>query len=127
MDITFKSPDHKAKCIDYLNRMQSQDDYHRALAYLISLNDTCSAHVNEIFSFSDDAIKPECLNAAWQTGTSTKTCRLAFNLWNGYDSEGEPLKDETHSANYTPENLFCNSDMVYMLEAVRLRFSIYDN
>lgn len=125
MKVIFKNPDHKAQCADLLKRMQSHDCYHQAAAYLLALNDTCRAHVKEIFDFEADVIKPEALCKPWQTGTSMKTCRLLFNLWNGYDSEGEQIEDEKHSANYTPENLFCNSDMVYMLEAVKIRYSIY--
>lgn len=120
----FKDDKHKEAFTRFMNRMQSADCYHESMAYLLAM-DAVRDHVNSVFDFSGDAIKPECLQAAWQTGTSMKTCRLLFNLWNGYDSEGEQIEDEKHSANYTPENLFCNSDMVYMLEAVKIRYSIY--
>lgn len=119
----FKDDKHKEAFTRFMNRMQSADCYHKSAAYLLAL-DAVRDHVNSIFDFSDDVIKPECLQAAWQTGTSAKVCRLLFNLWNGYAFDGET--DEP-SSDYSPESLFCNSDMPYMLEAVRLRFSIYDN
>lgn len=121
----FKDIEHENNYHNYFLNMCSGDEYHKSAAYLLALSETIRSHVNSVFDFSADVIKPECLQAAWQTGTSAKICRLLFNLWNGYDSEGEPTEDEPHSANYTPESIFCTSDLPYLLEAVKIRFSIY--
>ena len=103
--------------------MRCADDYHKPLAYLIALDDICSAHAAEIFDFAADSIKPEVLQAAWMTGTTGKTVRLAFNLWNGFcyaDAEADqPCSD------YTPESIFCTDYLPYFCEAVKLRFPIY--
>ncbi|WP_430163540.1 DUF6075 family protein [Paenibacillus algorifonticola] len=45
--------------------------------------------MHDVFDFSIGGIKPESLSASWQTGGSSRTCRLAFNLWNGWSQTGE--------------------------------------
>ena len=60
-------------------------------------------------------IRPEGLNKGWQTSGSTCLTRLAFNLCNGWNSDGYA----------TPYDLFGTSDAAFMLEAVRLRYPEY--
>lgn len=36
--------------------------FHKSVAYLISLDNVCQNHVEEIFDFRKDLIKPLCLN-----------------------------------------------------------------
>lgn len=68
--------------------MKSTDSYRRAVAYLFTLDKGCSRHIDDVFDFRDDAIKPEGLNCGRQTSTSIRTTRLAFNLWNTYIEKG---------------------------------------
>lgn len=59
----------------------------------------------------------------WQTGTSRKVTRLAFNLWNGWCRENET--DEQASCLYAPDEIFCCGYQEYFFEALRLRFPEY--
>lgn len=59
----------------------------------------------------------------WQTGTSKRITRLAFNLWNGYGQE-QP-EDERVSAAFLPDEIFCCGFQSCFFEAVRLRFPEY--
>lgn len=61
-----------------------------------------------------NSIIPEGLDAPWQTGTSLKVCRLAFNLYNGYCKEC--------TRDYTTYELFDTAIREYMWKAVQLRF-----
>ena len=111
------------------NHMHSHDCYYRPVAYLIALDTVCREHIEDIFDFNDSCILPDCLNKGWQTGTSMKTIRLAFNLWNGYCTDGDTFinkygyEDELPSSHYTPDSLFCSEYAPYYFEAVKLRHS----
>ena len=118
----FYDDEHKQAFNRLLNRMQSKDEYHISIAYLLALDEALRNHANSVFDFSGDAIKPDALHAAWQTDTSRKTTRLLFNLWNGFYDDEEP--DGT-TAFYTPESIFSCSFMPYYFEAIKLRFPNY--
>jgi len=81
-----------------------------------------------------DVIIFEGLNKPFQTSTSLKTTRLAFNLWNGtvYDSDppetyinkdGE--KEYVPSKYYAPDNIFNCTYTPYYMEALKMRFEIF--
>lgn len=125
MDIIFKDKEHEKRYTSISTKMKYLDEYHKAAAYLLSLDEVCRKHISDIFDFEEDAIIPEGLHENWQTGTSRKTTRLMFNLWNGYNSEGEPLEEEQPSGNYTPEHIFSCSYAPYYWQAIRLRFPNY--
>ena len=121
MDIKFYSQDHEKAFYSVCKRMRGLDPYHFTLAYLLTLDNVTRGHIDDLFNFVDDSIKPEGINKAWQTGTSKKTTRLAFNLWNGCSSDGE---DDT-SPLYTPAELFCTSYARYYYEGIKLRYPEY--
>lgn len=123
MSVLFRDSQHEKRYTELLQRMQTADEYHRPLAYLLALDSVCSAHAAEIFDFEADAIKPDALCAEWQTGTSCKTVRLAFNLWNNFVFDD--AESESPSGLYAPENLFSCDFMEYYFQAIRMRFSVY--
>ena len=132
-DIKFRDTDHQQAFYDLCDDMlayQSRpelDSYHKSLAYLLTLDVVCCKHIDDLYSVEDDGIKPEGINKAWQTGTSKKTTRLAFNLWNGCtrDDDGESCHGMPASPLYTPLELFCTSYAPYYYEAIRLRYPEY--
>lgn len=125
MQILFYDSRHEQLYCDLCKRMKYLDEYHRATAYLLSLDNVGREHIDDIFDLKEDVIKPEGLHKAWQTGTSAKTTRLLFNLWNGYNSEGEPLEEEKSSGYYTPEHIFSCSYAPYYWQAIQLRYPNY--
>ena len=125
MQILFIDSRHEQLYSELCTRMKYLDEYHRATAYLLSLDNVCRDHIADIFDLQEDVIKPEALCKAWQTSTSRKSCRLLFNLWNGYNSEGEPLEEETPSGYYTPEHIFSCSYAPYYWQAIQLRYPDY--
>lgn len=127
-DIIFLDLEHQELYNKLCSTMSSRaalDEYHLAAAYLMSLDTVCRKHTGDIFDFEEDSIKPEGLSKEWQTGTSSKTTRLMFNLWNGYNSEGEPLEEEKPSSYYTPEHIFACSYAPYYWQAIKLRYPCY--
>lgn len=130
-DRTFADDTHWQCFTSIINQMQQSDVYHMSMAYLLSLDTVTRQHVSEIFDFEEDCIKPDALQKPWQTGTSRKTTRLAFNLWNGCCSDGETYTDEDGytadlpSGEYGVDAIFCCSYAPYYWEAIKIRFPEY--
>lgn len=57
------------------------------------------------------------LRKGWQTGTSLRTTRLAYNLWCTYIDENPKYS--------TPDEIFCCSYAPYYFEAIMLRYPEY--
>lgn len=126
----FRDSEHESVYNELLSTMRKSDVYHIAVAYLLALDSVCREHIEDVFDIKEDVIIRSGLHKGWQTGTSLRTCRLAFNLWNGCSSDGEELykdadgyENELPSSLYTPDSLFCGEYLAYYLEAVRLRFT----
>lgn len=114
----FRDSPHEAFYYRMLTERRCTDSYHRSLFYTLGISKDTRTHIHDVFDFSNGGIKPESLSAPWQTGSSIRTCRLAFNLWNGWSQAGE----ERYS---TPHELFDCGFAPYFLEAIRLRYPDY--
>ena len=88
-------------------------------------------HENAFYQIEEKIILVEGLDKAWQTHTSLKTARMAFNLYNGYcydnktyiDSDG--YETDLPSVYYSPVHLFACSDAPYFWQAIKLRYPEY--
>ena len=114
---------HKEAFYRILDKMHLNysDPERIALAYLLSLNEDCRNHIKDLYDFEERVILPEGLNEEWQTHTSIKTTRLAFNLYNGYSYD----EQEEASKYYTPVHLFACSYAPYFWEAIKIRYPEY--
>ena len=112
MSIHFKNRDHERFYQQCLVRCGCGDPYHKVFFYTMGISDETRKHVEDVFDFQEDVIRPEGLNKGWQTSGSSCLTRLAFNLWNGWNEDGCA----------TPYDLFSTSDASYMLEAIRIRW-----
>lgn len=121
----FCNEDHEEMFWNICARMGIKDHrldcYHLAAAYLLSLDTECRKHINDLYDFKEDCIKPAGLDKAWQTGTSRKTTRLAFNLYTGHTDWG----DDDESKRCTPSDIFCSEYAPYYWEAVKVRYPEY--
>ena len=123
----FISAEHKR----FYNEMQPKDVYQRAFFYLIGLCPDTRRNIHELYDA--DGIKPEAINAGWQTGTSTKLTRLAFNLYTdnvptAYQFDGENRIKPPSEADLKECRLYSISDIFdceyapYFMEAIKLRY-----
>lgn len=111
--ILFKSHSHEEKYKELFLRMKRDDEYHRALAYLIALDSNISSsesRVSACFDFENDSICRSVLEEPWITGTDMRILKLAFNLWNSNNQA-----DVSDVFGY-------GSDLQFLLEAVKIRF-----
>ena len=88
--IMFKSNAHEKFYYEKLKKMQNKDEYHMALCYCLGINSDTRKHIDSIYSFETGCVRPECLQASWQTSGSMKVVRMAFNLY----CNGTPSVDE---------------------------------
>lgn len=104
----------------------SWDVYHKALFYVLGIDTDTRHNITKLFDFKEKGIKIDGLNAGFQTGTSIKITRLAFNLWNGlvYDSQ-EDFENNVISDKFAVDNIFCCCYASYMWEGVKLRYPEY--
>lgn len=127
----FKDEYHETLFWVIIKKMNCKDVYSQSVAYLIALDSVCRNHVEEIFDFNENIIRRESLHKDWQTSTSMKTTRLAFNLWNDCCTDGEiytdknGYKDYLPSGRYSVSDIFCCSYALYYWEAVKLRYPEY--
>ena len=100
-------------------RKTVEDPYRKALFYALGLTNETRKNIVNLYDFNEGVIILEGLQRPWQTGTSGRVTRLAFNLFNDYNGEGD------ESVNFTPSNIFCDSLMPYLFEAIKLRYPEY--
>ena len=122
---------HETAYNNICSRMKYLDCYHRSLAYLLALDTVLREHTEAVYDFQEDVIKIEGLNEGFQTGSSMKTTRLAFNLWNGCTDDGEEYIDKDGykvplpSRYYSPEQIFCCAEYApYYWQAIKIRFEM---
>lgn len=123
MNYKFKDEEHKAFFEEQIAKTDSESDpFRKSLFYALGITKETRSNIEQLYSYSEGRIDFEGLNAAWQTGTTIKICRLAFNLYNGLHGEHD---EREQASNYTPYGLFDCSLMEYMFEAVKIRYEEY--
>ena len=105
-----------------------------SLAYLLTMDAVLRYHIGALYDVKKDVIIFEGLNKPFQTSTSSKTTRLAFNLWSGsvYDSDPPETyidkngqKKYVPSKYYAPDNIFNCTYAPYYFQAIKIRFEIF--
>jgi len=113
----FYTQKHEMNYLWFFAKMP-RDVYHRALIYLLTLDEACCDHISEIYDFENQQIIPEALTKPWNTSVSIKTMRLAFNLFTGHTN----WSDDKSPDLFSPAELFCSEYMKYYIEAVKMRY-----
>ncbi|ABR50059.1 hypothetical protein Amet_3974 [Alkaliphilus metalliredigens QYMF] len=116
--IKFNSEAHELFYKEMLARTNQTDVYYKAFFYCMGICETTRKHIEDLFDFKEGGIMPEHLHQPYQTGTSYKVTRMAYNLWNGYVEEG------TESLT-TPSSLFACEYAAEFHQAIKIRFSEY--
>lgn len=124
MNPIFKDIEHEQFYEGNLRMTHSQHDpYRQAYFYVLGLTPQTRQHIHDLYDYEEQAIRLEGLYQGWQTSTSVKMTRLAFNLYNGYTGDAETGRD--HPRHYSPYHLFDTGLMPYFFEAIKLRYAEY--
>lgn len=126
----FVDKTHKQFFEQKCQELGKEDVYYKSIIYTLAMCETTREHFADIFDLENGEININSLNAPYQTGTSVKVTRLAFNLWNGccYDSEEDFMQNKV-SIKYSPNELFYCSYAPYFYQAIMIRDTkkVYSN
>ncbi len=123
----FKDQEHRA----FYQAMTStcrDDVYTRALIYTLGICPDTRKRFNLIYTGQE--IDPEQLHQPWQTGTSLKVTRLAFNLYTDGEptafTEGDITKEILKECSYySVSDVFCCEYAPYFMQAIKIRYPEY--
>ena len=141
-EIIFQDEEHVKLYNEVLSKMKSKECEYKALAYLMTMDTAIRDHINSVYDFKYNVIKPSALYAPWQTHTSIRITRLAFNLFSDYfyDDEAEDYDETREDCNknrpgpdrtavyFTPVEIFSYVSLSiteYMFQAILLRFKSF--
>ncbi len=128
--MVFKNKEQELFYYQTLKQAGSYDCYHKALFCVLGILKDTRSHLNQSYDEKTDCIKVGCLQKGWQTSSSKKVVRLAFNLYiNGTPSAETTKRKEEQIEEckaYSVSNIFCCSDARYFWEEIRLRYPEYD-
>ena len=120
---------HKEFYSHYVQKYGYREPYHKALLYCLGIDGTTRKHIQDIYNFDTGSIKTECLHEGWQTSSSKKVIRLAFNLYTDkavsvydYENQNEQLQE---CGRYSVAEIMCCGYVRYFLEAVKIRYDGY--
>ena len=116
-EILFKSLEHEQFYNEKLAQCAYEDCYHRALIYVLGINEDTRNHINEIYDFGMRCIKVKSLKACWVTSGDLRVMRLAFNLFTGY------VPESSHKERYSVGEIFNYGDVEYLFQAIKLRYN----
>ena len=126
--LKFKDEKHR-EFYEEKTQVLESSEYLKSLIYLIGLSSTTRGRWNEIFQEEDGIIKPEVLKASWQTGTSLKILRLAFQLYTDStvsDTDFETGEQDIEECRrYSVSDIFCCEYAPFFAEALKIRYFIY--
>lgn len=115
MNTIFKDIDHEQFYEGNLRMTHSQHDpYRQAFFYVLGITPQTRQHIQDLYDYEEQAIRLDALEQGWQTSTSIKMTRLAFNLYNGYSGDSETRRD--NPSQYSPYQLFDTGLMPYFLK-----------
>jgi len=122
----FADREHEA----FYEQYYSGDVYKDALFYTLGICHETRKHISGICEFESGCIVPEALTAAWQTETSGKVTRLAFNLFTGAQPGTFLFKDGSEAQleecqRYSASDIFCCGYAPYFFEAIKIRYPEY--
>ena len=127
--IIFISEAHKKFYYEKLKEVTEQDEYHKALVYCLGISNDTRRNIKSIYDIKTGCVKPECLREGWQTGSSVKVVRMAFNLYCGGTpsvcDDDDPYEQTDECRLYTVDELFCCSYAPYFWQAIQLRYPEY--
>ena len=107
----FYDDEHEELFNKLCKKMPYLDGYHLSLAYLLTMDSVLRKHIGALYDIKKDVIIFEGLNKPFQTSTSSKTTRLAFNLWNGtvYESDDPETYIDTNG-----EKKICRANTILL-------------
>ena len=127
----FESEEHYSFYIEKVRKL-NPDAYLKALIYAVGICPDTRRRWQSFYDEADRSIKPEVINEGWQTGTTYKITRLAYQLFTDgtptavtYDEKDNPTEDFKECSRYSVSDIFCCEYAPFFVEAIKLRYPEY--
>lgn len=127
----FESEEHYSFYIEKVEKL-NPDAYLRALIYAVGICPDTRRRWQSFYDEADRSIKPEVINEGWQTGTTYKITRLAYQLFTDgtptavtYDEKDNQTEDFKECSRYSVSDIFCCEYAPFFVEAIKLRYPEY--
>jgi hypothetical protein len=124
--IRFADDDHKASYSEYSHKLKP-DLYLRSLIYTLGICCDTRRNFDSIYDDKKRVIIPDAVCRPWQTGSSLKVTRLAFQLF----ADNTPtaflggVYDIDECKRYSVSDIFCCCFAPYFFVAVCMRYREY--
>jgi len=127
-NIRFADEAHKTFYSE-LSQKLKPDVYLRSLIYTLGMCHDTRRNFSSIYNRSTRCINPDVVHEPWQTGSSLKVTRLAFQLFNGNAPSAliGGVADFEECLRYSVSHIFCCSYAPYFFEAIYIRYPEYIN
>ena len=126
MTINFADEMHKAFFLKQSQRLKP-DVFLSSLIYTLGMCNDTRRHFHSIYDAENRTINPQAIREPWQTGSSLKVTRLAFQLFTNSTPtaffDGSISMDECKL--YSVSDIFCCSYAPYFVVAIKLRYPEY--
>ena len=125
-NIRFVDEMHEAFYVQQSQKLRP-DVYLRCLIYTLGICDVTRRNFNSIYDASDGTINLEAIFHGWQTGSTLKITRLAFQLFTNTTPTAflDYGGDIDECRRYSVSDIFCCSFAPYFIEAISLRYPEY--
>ena len=125
-NIRFADDAHKAFYMEYSQKLKP-DVYLRSLIYTLGICHDTRRNFHSIYDGSKREIIPGAICQPWQTGSSLKATRLAFQLFTGTTPTAfMGNEDDIYECmRYSVSDIFCCSYAPYFFVAINLRYHEY--
>jgi hypothetical protein len=127
-NIRFADDEHKAF---YLEKAQllKPDAYLSSLIYTLGVCYDTRRHFRSIYDIRQRRVNPDVVREPWQTGSSLKVTRLAFQLFT--DTTPTAFLDGAENIDeckrYSVSDIFSCSYAPFFIQAINLRYPQYLN
>ena len=104
------------------------DRYLKALIYTLGICPDTRRRFELIYDVNEMCIVPEILNSGWQTSSSLKVTRLAFQLFTDTTPSAFLFSDKpdvVECKRYSVSDIFCCGYAPYFVEAIKIRYPGY--
>ena len=125
-NIRFADEDHKAFFMERSKKLKP-DVYLKSLIYTLGICRDTRRNFDSIYDGRRRSIIPNAIRQPWQTGSSLKVTRLAFQLYTGSTPTASLGDDQDidECRRYSVSDIFSCSYAPYFFEAICLRYREY--
>jgi hypothetical protein len=125
-NIRFADETHKAFYMEKV-QMLKPDVYLRSLIYTLGICHDTRRKFDSIYDVKKRVIIPGAIRQPWQTGTSLKVTRLAFQLFTNSTPTAflDDADDIYECKRYSVSDIFCCCFAPYFFVAIAIRYREY--